>query len=195
MGQERAISSPNGSSHDERCLRWGYGTGRLADSSVRKYRLLVGESEVRSVGIFREKSIRYDEVRELTWRCMPQGGSVRLDWANGYIRIDLGNFSAADRASITARLRHSIDASRQQGWEVFQDRFGDSPKRRAQTRWTIAVIPLFLAANAIGFFVMWLNEQGHQYLAMALINVVATFYSVRLYRKHCKVEQSRWHMR
>ena len=145
----------------------------------RRYRLEISEHSVRQRGVITDRIVDPRAVEQLKWRCYPAGGSVRVTSPEERLTIELGNFERLERSSIIDFFHHSVAAEHHQGWDAFQGRFKDTPRRRKQNRRALLILTYALALHSIAFLLMWIFQLGHQFLLMSLVNAAAFVYFYR----------------
>lgn len=147
-----------------------------------RYRLFLNDNELLQVGVILRRRIRFNTVKELKWRCWPQGGSVRIADLMTSDSIELGIFNAENRERLITLLRQSVDESRQQGWAEFAVRMLDRPKTKARSRRAAWFFIALFAAHAIVWLVFWAFGWGVQYLLYSILNAGGVVYLCRSLR-------------
>jgi len=137
-----------------------------------KYRLFVSPTSLRQVGVVREQYAELNLVDELRWRRFPAGGSVRLAGPFGMMKIELSNFSSADRKQVISFLRDAVDSSRQPGWHAFTQQYEDTPARCERARRAAFVCGIAFLVLAVGFLIAWIAGLGVVNLAVAIVNAI-----------------------
>jgi hypothetical protein len=99
--------------------------------ACRRERVYASGEAVRSVGVFRSKTVLFAEVSRAVWRCRPRGGSVVLHTAEGRLAIGFANYeggkelAAFIRAALPTELQTNYDryeSTNVPASRVFQDR-------------------------------------------------------------------------
>ncbi len=156
-----------------------------------RYRLLVADSMLRQIGVFRDNQVDLDAVDELKWRRFPQGGSVLMTGRTTFLKIELGNFERADRQSLVEFLRRSIPESQQTGWQQFDEYFSGTPEKEKQATRVYFLLLAVFGAHTIAFGIMWAIGAGLQYLVFSGINAMMVAYMLwsrrRKETKHGKI--------
>ena len=148
-----------------------------------KYRLFVGDSWIRQIGMLHDKHVDLSMIHELKWRGIPQSGSVRLIGNYGELKIELGNLEKQDRLQLIDFLRRTVADSRQVDWQKFNDQFANTPDRQKKSiraKWLFALI---FGAHAVAFGTIWAIGGGVQFLVYCVINAGMAAYLFRLYRQ------------
>jgi hypothetical protein len=145
-------------------------------------RLILGKSTVTQHGILREKTIAVDELSHVTWRRIPNGGSLVVRTLADKLTIYLNNFTAKEREAITRFFHESVDPDRQEGWSRFEASLTQRPsKASGPSRTGIVATGLVLLAFAGIFLYCWSRGLGTQYLIIGWLNAaVALWYFRRL---------------
>ncbi len=139
-----------------------------------RYRLSLGAHSMRQVGLFTDDEVDLRLVDEVIWRCYPH--SVRMSGVFGRFTVDFGNFEAADRWQVIEAVRQSIADNKQQGWQLFQECFAGTPKKRQRSRNVPLWFAIFASLHAALFSLLWLRGWGIQYLIVSGINLLFAAY-------------------
>jgi hypothetical protein len=81
-------------------------------------RLYASGEAVRSVGVFRSKTILFAEVSRAVWRCWPRGGSVVLHTAEGRLAIGFANYEGGKE--LAAFIRAALQTELQTNYECYE---------------------------------------------------------------------------
>ncbi|MBN2024270.1 MAG: hypothetical protein JW809_15915 [Pirellulales bacterium] len=141
-----------------------------------RYRLFTNDHAIRQIGVIRDDHVELDWVDELQWRRVPVGGSVRVSGVFGVVKIELNNFSSADRERLISYLRGAVAETRQTGWDEFRALFSDSPEKRRRRQRVRVLLFLVLVAHAVAFAVVGALGRDVKYLVLSVINALAAAY-------------------
>lgn len=146
-------------------------------------RLRLGPTAVTSRGVCRVRRLKSGDVDRLVWRRYPAGGSVVLRSSEKRLKIELSNFTRAEREEIVAYFREAIPTARQAGWEKFvaSVRTPRKPSRGAE------LLSIFALSAFAAFFVIAGLRRGETgYILLGMLNavVVVGFACLRRPSKH-----------
>ena len=144
-----------------------------------RYRLFLSADGLRQVGVFRDRAVRFDEVREARWRRFPQYGSVKLVSDAGALVLEFAGLERSVRDEVRDHIRQHVEPARQVGWPAFQEQRARVEAQHKATpvrrRWIAAAF----TAIALFFLAAWGAGLGAEYLGFAAVNMTFSVYLLR----------------
>lgn len=133
--------------------------------------------------VTRTRTIRWEDVEQLTWRSWPRGGSVVIRGNDAVFKIYLSNFLRDEQAELVARLRTKIPEQKQQGWQSFHENKHQKPLSPREAR-NLAIFSMLLFLITGAMFAYWWTCWGATTMLVAAIVcvVAACWYLVRILR-------------
>ena len=144
-----------------------------------RYRLFITDDAVRQVGVWRDRTLRFDAVRRLEWRRFPRGGSVKLRTDDEAMVVDFDPLKPPERTDVRRRLAAAVPEERQIGRVEFDRLFAEAEARRASSKPTSLVVPAAFLACGVAFVAAWWFGLGPQFLPVAAVNIVFGGYLLR----------------
>jgi hypothetical protein len=148
-----------------------------------RYRLFIGDSSVRQMGVFEDKLVDLSKLHELKWSRFPQGGSIRLRGNSGDLNIGLGNLEKEDGLQLVEYLRRSVSESKQIGWEKFSAQFVDTSLKQKRFAGVFKLLVAIFSVQAFAFFAIWVIGGGISFLVYSAMNAGLALYLLRRNRR------------
>lgn len=138
-----------------------------------RFRLYVGETTIREVGVLRTTTLPVEDVVRVVWQTLPARGSVVLRTSNAKVSIEFHNFTSQERRELLGFCRQTWDESIQEDWPRFAEVFPEGPSsRRRPSAVASAVFSFFLLLLAVCFFYLWFIGLGVANLVGAILMVL-----------------------
>ena len=137
-------------------------------------RLIVSEDAITQRGCFGTKSIAVPEVIRIDWKRLRHGGTIVARSRLSRITIHLGNFTREERDELIAFFHGTFATTIQEGWP----RFLEPAAKPLQLHPAAAAVlcALLLAVFAGIFIYAWVAGLGIQWLAIGIINSLASLW-------------------
>lgn len=134
-------------------------------------RLVIGEAVIVQRGICRTRALALPDVRQITWRARPVGGSVVVRTPSETATIYLHNFTLAEREELIRFFHEAFAAEIHENWSRFEEvvQRSSGPGKRASRGVKITVVAL-LMFHAVVFTYCWFVGLGTQYLIVGAVN-------------------------
>jgi hypothetical protein len=135
-------------------------------------RLIIEKRTITQRGVVFTRVIQIHEIAAVRWMKKPFAGKVLLDSNSGRsLRIDLRNFTPAERDELINLLHRAAPLERQQGWHEF---IKPHPVTKPLPSRAIAVICAVLFSVVGAWFIgVWWHGMGVHFLLVGVANLLA----------------------
>ena len=84
-----------------------------------RHRLTVTETDISDQGVLRQKTISFAHLNQVTWKLIPQNGSLVMQSPTSKFKIAFANYDREDRLKLIPLLKERVANIPESGWDRF----------------------------------------------------------------------------